>query len=113
MALLRLLIRRKRGVVLTKLLNKTRGLQIYLLITIPAFLISQTMTRVVVVRPRLQLSQVSAISAMQIWYWVLVFCSIFIFIWAKKQIQFECRKISYLYFVFWNFFKHNFCDCSK
>ena len=52
------------------------------------------MTRVVVVRPRVQLSQVSAISAMQIWYWVLVFISIFIFIWAKRKFSLSIEKLT-------------------
>ncbi len=52
------------------------------------------MTRVVVVRPRVQLSQVSAISAMQIWYWVLVIFSIFIFIWAKKKFNLTIEKLT-------------------
>ena len=75
------------------LLQKSRGLQIYLLITIAAFLVSQAMTRVVVVRPRLQLSQVSAISAMQIWYWVIVIIAVFVFILLKQKLLLAKDKL--------------------
>lgn len=75
------------------LLQKTRGLQIYLLITLAAFLVSQAMTQVVVVRPRLQLSQVSAISAMQIWYWVIVLIAVFVFILLNLKLKLAKDKL--------------------
>ena len=58
------------------------------------------MSRFVVVRPRVQLSQMSAISAMQIWYWLSVLFATAIFIWVylKLKPKFDSFVSAILYF---------------
>ena len=58
------------------------------------------MSRFVVVRPRVQLSQMSAISAMQIWYWLIVLFATAIFIWfyLKYKPKFDSFISAILYF---------------
>lgn len=88
-----------RGVILNQFLSRTNGLQLYLIITLPAFLLSFLMSRFVVVRPRVQLSQMSAISAMQIWYWLIVLFTTVIFIWfyLKYNPKFDSFVSAILY----------------
>lgn len=71
----------------------TPSLQVYLSVTLPAYFLSEIMARVIVVRPRLQLSQVSAISAMQIWYWSIIFFLIPFFLIIKFRFNFSKEKI--------------------
>ena len=50
----------------------TREAQIYFAITGFVVVVSELLSRIIVIRPRIQVSQISAISAMQIWYWILI-----------------------------------------
>ncbi len=69
------------------------SLQVYLLVTLPAYILSEIMARVIVVRPRLQLSQVSALAGMQIWYWLIILILLPFFLLFKIKHNFSKEKI--------------------